>query len=84
LGQRQVQVKVREGGQITAHGGLCLAHELVTELGLDCDLDTTLDPFELHLPCHESDHVVTHVCNLYVSGRCIEDVGHAQHSEAIK
>lgn len=81
---RQVHVKVQERGQITAYGGLCLAHELVTALGLDRQLNAALDLLKLHLPYHESDHVLAHVYNLYVGGRCIEDLGHLQHSEAIK
>ncbi len=82
--QRQVRLERQGRGEITMYGGLSLAHELVMELSLDRDLNSSLSLLRRHLPYFESDHVLTHVYNLYVGGGCIEDIGHFQHSEAIK
>ena len=69
---------------MTAYGGLALAHDLAMRLQLDHDLNRSLSLLKLHVPYFESDHVLTHVYNLFVGGNCIEDIGHVQHSEAIK
>ena len=82
--QRQVRVRIHERGDITSYGGLCLAHGLVTRLNLDQLINRHVHLLKIHLPYYESDHLLTHVYNLYVGGRCIEDIGHLQHSEAIK
>lgn len=82
--QRQVRTKVQERGEVTAYGGLALAHDLAMRLELDRELNRSLRLLKLHLPFFESDHVLTHVYNLYIGGRCIEDIGHIQHSVAIK
>jgi hypothetical protein len=39
---------------------------------------------KLHLPYHESDHVLTHAYNLFVGGRDLEDIQNLQHSPAVK
>ena len=81
---RQVRVRLQQRGEITPYGGLSLAHDLVMRLELDKDLNRSLPLLKLHLPYHESDHLLTHVYNLFVGGGCIEDVTNLQHSEAIK
>jgi hypothetical protein len=81
---RRVKVAVQERGEITPYGGLSLAHDLAMRLGLDRDLNDSLLLLRLHLPYFESDHVLTHVYNQYVGGTCIEDIGHLQHSDAVK
>ncbi len=82
--QRQVRIKAQERGQVTAYGGLALAHDLAMRLQIDRDLNQSLSLLKRHVPYFESDHVLTHAYNLFVGGGCIEDIGHVQHSEAIK
>jgi hypothetical protein len=79
-----LRLKTQERGEVTPYGGLTLAHELAMRLGIDRDLNASLELLKLHLPYFESDHVLTHVYNLFVGGRCIEDIGHIQHSDALK
>jgi hypothetical protein len=69
---------------VTADGGLALAHELAMRLGLDRSLNRHLQLLKLHLPYHESDHVLTHAYNLFVGGRDLEDIQNLQHSPAVK
>jgi len=43
---------------------------------------TNVKVLKLHLPYHESDHVLAQAMNLYVGGSCIEDMALLQHDEA--
>ncbi len=81
---RQVRLRLEQRGEITPYGGLALAHDLAMRLELDKDLNRSLPLLKLHLPYHESDHLLTHVYNLFVGGGCIEDIANLQHSESIK
>ncbi len=73
-----------ERGEATAYGGLSLATTLVRSLGVDRALDEALSLLHAHRPFTESDHVLTHVYNLFVGGTCIEDIGHLQASEPVR
>lgn len=84
FGNRRVRVEEHQRGEVTSYGGLALAHELAMRLGLDKQINDSVRLLTLHVPYHESDHILTHVYNLYIGGRCIEDIGHIQHSDAIK
>jgi hypothetical protein len=73
-----------ERGEATAYGGLSLAATLVRSLGVDRALDEALSLLHAYRPFTESDHVLTHVYNLFVGGTCIEDIGHLQGSEPVR
>jgi hypothetical protein len=73
-----------ERGEATAYGGLSLAAVLVRSLGLHRAIDDALELLQSHRPFTESDHVLTHVYNLFVGGTCIEDIGHLQGSEPVR
>jgi hypothetical protein len=81
---RQVRVQVQLRGKITPYGGLSLAHDLAMRLELDRDINRSLRLLTINVPYFESDHILTHVYNLYVGGHCIEDIANLQHSDAIK
>jgi hypothetical protein len=63
---------------------LALAASLVRSLGIAQDLDRELSLLTSHRPFHESDHVLTHVYNLYAGGTCIEDIADLQTSEPVR
>jgi hypothetical protein len=73
-----------ERGEATAYGGLSLAVALVRQLGVERALDQALDLLQSHRPFTESDHVLTHVYNLFVGGTCIEDIAYLQASEPVR
>ncbi len=73
-----------EPSDATAYGGLALAASLVRSLGIAGDLDRDLTLLSSHRPFHESDHVLTHVYNLYAGGTCIEDIADLQTSEPVR
>ncbi len=73
-----------ERGEATAYGGLSLASAVVRSLGVPRALDEALSLLRSHRPFTESDHVLTHVYNLFIGGTCIEDIGHLQASEPVR
>ena len=73
-----------EASDTTPYGGLALAASLVRSLGIVKDLNRELSLLTSHRPFHESDHVLTHVYNLYAGGTCIEDIADLQTSEPVR
>ena len=74
----------QEPSDATPYGGLALAAGLVRSLGIASDLDRELSLLASRRPFYESDHVLTHVYNLYAGGTCIEDIADLQTSEAVR
>lgn len=64
------------GGNVeaTPFGGLFAMHRLVTRLGLVKAIDTNLELLKIHLPYHESDHVLTLAYSVLCGGTRLEDV----------
>ena len=58
----------------TAYGGIGLIQQLVRELGLAEAIDQRLHLFKVHLPYHESDHVLNLAYNALCAGKCLEDL----------
>ena len=55
-------------------GGIGLMHLLARGTGLIEALDKRLHLLQLHLPYHESDHVLNLAYNILAGGTCIEDL----------
>ena len=55
-------------------GGIGAMHLLVQRLGLVEDMDKNLQLLKVHLPYHESDHVLNLTYNLLAGGQRIEDI----------
>jgi hypothetical protein len=66
----------------TAHGGIALAQQLVREIGLAEAIDRRLVLFKVHLPYHESDHVLNLAFNTLCGGTCLEDLELRRQDEA--
>ena len=79
----KLQVEI-ERSDATAYGGLSLAVRTSAALRLPQAIDAELRLLHCHRPFTESDHVLTHVYNLFVGGRCIEDIAHLQTSDPVK
>jgi hypothetical protein len=56
----------------TSHGGIGAFHLLVRKLGLDRQINAGLRLLKVHLPYHESDHVLNIAYNLLAGGTCLE------------
>jgi hypothetical protein len=66
----------------TAYGGIGLIRNLVQEIGLAEEIDQRLCLFKVHLPYHESDHVLSLAYNALCDGRCLEDLEQRRQDEA--
>jgi hypothetical protein len=66
----------------TNYGGIGLVHNLVRELGLAKEIDDRLHVLKLHLPYHESDHVLNLAYNILCDGQRLEDLEGRRQDEA--
>src|SRR5437588_763494 len=57
-----------------AHGGIGAIHLLARQLGLIDALDERLHLLKIHLPFHESDHVLNFAYNALCDGTCLQDM----------
>jgi hypothetical protein len=55
-------------------GGIGAMHLMVQRLGLVEDIDLNLNLLKVHLPYHESDHVLNLSYNILAGGQCLEDI----------
>ena len=58
----------------TSYGGLGAIHAMVQRLGLVDEIDQHLELLKVHLPYHESDHVLNFAYNILAGGVRIEDI----------
>lgn len=73
-----------DSSDTTEIGGLALAVRLAAKLKVPQQIDKALSLLKVHRGYFESDHVLTHVYNLFTGGTCIEDIAHLQHSEPVR
>jgi Transposase DDE domain group 1 len=68
--------------EATCFGGVAAVHRLVTRLGLVDAIDADLELLKLHLPYHESDHVLNLAYNVLCGGVRLEDIERLRHDTA--
>jgi hypothetical protein len=64
-----------------ASGGIGLIHALVRRLGLIDAIDQRLELLKIHLPYHESDHVLALAYLPLCGGTCLQDLELLRHDE---
>ncbi len=79
----KLHVETEERAMVTRFGGLALAEQFCRRFGVAGLIDDNVEVLKLHLPYHESDHVLAQAMNLYVGGSCIEDMSLLQHDDAV-
>jgi hypothetical protein len=67
--------------QAISMGGIGAIHKLVRSLGFSQAIDQDLCLLKIHLPYHESDHVLNIVYNILVGGTCLEDIELLRNNE---
>jgi len=67
-----IHYEIAERTRAIAAGGMGAMHLLVRKLGLDEAIDHGLQVLKIHLPYHESDHVLNIAYNLLAGGTCLE------------
>lgn len=77
-----VHYEVGANVDATSFGGIAVLHRLVTRLGLPAAIDADLELLKVHLPYHESDHVLNLAYNVACGGTRLEDIERLRHDTA--
>jgi hypothetical protein len=80
----KTDIEVDQRSDVTPYGGLALFSALARRFRFAERIDSSVHLFKLHLPFHESDHILAIAANLFVGGTCIEDQANLQQSEAVR
>src|SRR5688572_1169400 len=68
-----IQYGIGERGRGVVYGGIGAMHLLVRKLRLAEAIDDRLQLLKIHLPYHESDHVLNFAYNALCDGTCLQD-----------
>jgi hypothetical protein len=79
----KTDIEVDQRSEVTPYGGLSLFSAFTRRFRIAERLDAAVRLFKIHLPYHESDHVLAIAANLFVGGTCLEDQANLQQSEAV-
>ena len=82
LGSGRVHYEIGAHTDAMSYGGIAAIHRLVTKLGLPKTIDATLKLLKVHLPYHESDHVLNIAYNVLCGGTRLEDIERLRHDTA--
>lgn len=82
LGASNVHYELAGRAVGTPYGGIGLVHRLVGEVGLAEEINARLHVLKIHLPYHESDHVLSLAYNALCDGTCLEDLEQRRQDEA--
>ena len=77
-----IHYEIADRTRATANGGIGAMHLLVRKLQLDQAIDRHLGLLKIHLPYHESDHVLNIAYNLLAGGTCLEHLELLRSDEA--
>jgi hypothetical protein len=82
FGSGPVAYEVGANIDATCFGGIAAVHRLVTKLGLPEQINDRLHLLKVHLPYHESDHVLNLAYNVVCGGTRLEDIERLRHDSA--
>ena len=71
---RNIHYEVADRTRGVSCGGIGVVHQMVLALGLAAALDRDVQLLKVHLPYHESDHILNIAYNILANGTCIEDL----------
>ena len=77
-----IHYEISDKAQGIAHGGIGAMHLLARRLGLIDAIDRRLVLLKIHLPYHESDHVLNLAYNALCEGTCLDDIERRRNDEA--
>jgi len=69
-----IHYEMADRAQAMSCGGIGAIHLMAQRVGLVEDLDRSLSLLKVHLPYHESDHVLNFAYNIMAGGQRIEDI----------
>jgi hypothetical protein len=71
---RNIHYEISGRSHGIAHGGIGALHLLARQIGLIEAIDHRLHLLQIHLPFHESDHVLNFAYNALCDGTCLQDM----------
>ena len=74
LSGRNIRYELADRARGVSAGGIGAIHLLARQAGLIDALDRRLHLLKVHLPYHESDHVLNIAYNILAGGTCLEDI----------
>jgi len=78
----KVHYEIGASTDVMSYGGIGAVHRMVTQLGLVEKIDQELELLKVHLPYHESDHVLNLAYNVLCGGTRLEDIERLRHDVA--
>jgi hypothetical protein len=78
---RNIQYDMSDRIRAAGQGGIGAIHLLVTQVGLTQAIDQDLKLLKVHLPYHESDHVLNIAYNVLCGGDCLQDLEQLRNDE---
>lgn len=69
-----IHYEIADRTSAIAHGGIGAFHLLAGRIGLIDAIDNQLHLLKIHLPYHESDHVLNFAYNALCDGTCLQDM----------
>ena len=67
-----IHYEIAERTQAICAGGIGAIHQMACKIGLVDSIDRNIQLLKVHLPYHESDHVLNMAYNLLAGGTCLE------------
>ena len=82
FGASNIRYEMAERAQASNCGGIGAIHLMVQRLGLPAEIDQNLELLKVHLPYHESDHVLNIAYNILAGGVRLEDIEQRRQDES--
>ena len=74
LGRANIAYELSARTKATVHGGIGAIAKLIGDVGLACEIDSSLQLLKLHKPYYESDHVLNIAYNALCGGQRLQDI----------
>jgi len=78
---RNLQYELSDRTRGLDTGGIGVMHRLALQTGLVEEVDRRVSVLKVHLPYHESDHVLNIAYNALCGGECLEDIEWRRNNE---
>ncbi len=69
-----IHYEMSEKAQAISCGGIGVFHQMVKRIGLEKEINANLKLLKVHIPYHESDHVLNIAYNILAGGMRLEDI----------
>jgi len=81
LSASNIQYELSDRARGLDSGGIGAMHRLARHVGLIKEIDKRVKVLKVHLPYHESDHVLNIAYNILCGGTCLEDIEWRRNNE---